>query len=105
FAFASGMAAITAIMHLFSTGDHLIITDDVYGGTYRLMTKILSRQKISVSFVDTSNTALIKKAIRPETKAILVETPTNPLLKITNRSEEHTSELQSRVDLVCSLLR
>src|SRR5690625_2324649 len=64
FAFASGMAAITAIMHLFSTGDHLIITDDVYGGTYRLMTKILSRQKISVSFVDTSNTALDRKSTR-----------------------------------------
>jgi len=98
FAFASGMAAITAIMHLFSTGDHLIITDDVYGGTYRLMTKILSRQKISVSFVDTSNTALIKKAIRPETKAILVETPTNPLLKITNL--EAVAQIANQHDLL-----
>src|SRR5690625_8032736 len=68
------MAAITAIMHLFSTGDHLIITDDVYGGTYRLMTKILERQDISVSFVDTSNMNDVEAEILPETKAIFIET-------------------------------
>lgn len=84
FAFASGMAAITAIMDLFHAGDHLIITDDVYGGTYRLMTKILNRRQIDISFVDTSDLDKVKTTIRPETKAIFIETPTNPLLKITD---------------------
>src|SRR5699024_9744915 len=84
FAFASGMAAITAVMTLFEAGDHIIITDDVYGGTYRLMTKVLERQQIKVSFVDTSQLNKLEEAILPKTKAVFVETPTNPLLKITN---------------------
>lgn len=84
FAFASGMAAISAVMDLFQSGDHLILTDDVYGGTYRLMTKILKRRHIEVSFVDTSDAQLVESSIRPETKAVFLETPTNPLLKITD---------------------
>ena len=84
FAFASGMAAIAAGMDLFRTGDHLIFTDDVYGGTYRYMTKILNRRNIGVSFVDTSDLEEVKAAVRPETKGIFLETPTNPLLKITD---------------------
>lgn len=84
FAFASGMAAISAVMDLFQSGDHLILTDDVYGGTYRLMTKILKRRHIEVSFVDTSDTQLVESSIRPETKAVFLETPTNPLLKVTD---------------------
>lgn len=84
FAFASGMAAITAVMDLFHSGDHLIVTDDVYGGTYRLMTTILKRRKIDVSFVDTSDLSIVSEAIRDETKAIFLETPTNPLLKISD---------------------
>lgn len=84
FAFASGMAAIHAVMQLFEAGDHLLITDDVYGGTYRLMTKILAKNNISVSFVDTADHAAIEAAITPATKAIFIETPTNPLLKVTD---------------------
>lgn len=84
FAFASGMAAIHAIMQLFEAGDHLLITDDVYGGTYRLMTKILAKNNISVSFVDTADHEAIEAAITPATKAIFIETPTNPLLKVTD---------------------
>lgn len=84
FAFASGMAAIHAVMQLFEAGDHLLITDDVYGGTYRLMTKILAKNNISVSFVDTADHASIQAAITPATKAIFIETPTNPLLKVTD---------------------
>ncbi|MDF2946145.1 MAG: cystathionine gamma-synthase [Bacillales bacterium] len=87
FAFASGMAAITTVMNLFSAGDHIILTDDVYGGTFRLMTKVLNKHKIEVDFVDTSSTEEIIKNIKSNTKAIYVETPTNPLLKITNISE------------------
>jgi cystathionine gamma-lyase / homocysteine desulfhydrase len=84
FAFGSGMAAITAVMMLFNSGDHVILTDDVYGGTYRVMTKVLNRLGIESTFVDTSNLANIEKEIRPTTRAIYLETPTNPLLKITD---------------------
>lgn len=84
FAFASGMAAITAVMDLFTAGDHIIITDDVYGGTYRFMTQVLEKRKISVTFVDTSIVEQVNQAIRVETKAVFIETPTNPLLKVTD---------------------
>lgn len=84
FAFGSGMAAITAVMMLFNQGDHVILTDDVYGGTFRVMTKILNRFGIESTFVDTSDLANIEKEIRKNTKAIYLETPTNPLLKITD---------------------
>ncbi|WP_243386242.1 bifunctional cystathionine gamma-lyase/homocysteine desulfhydrase [Bacillus kexueae] len=84
FAFGSGMAAITAVMMLFNSGDHVILTDDVYGGTYRVMTKVLNRLGIESTFVDTSSLEEIEKAIQPNTKAIYIETPTNPLLKITD---------------------
>ncbi|AXM89695.1 cystathionine gamma-synthase [Anoxybacillus ayderensis] len=84
FAFSSGMAAITAVMMLFNSGDHVILTDDVYGGTYRVMTKVLNRLGIASTFVDTSDLANIEAHIQPNTKAIYIETPTNPLLKITD---------------------
>lgn len=84
FAFGSGMAAITAVVHLFSSGDHLILTDDVYGGSFRVMTKVFNRFGIEVSFIDTTDLDAVKSEIRPETKAIFVETPTNPLLKVTD---------------------
>jgi cystathionine gamma-lyase / homocysteine desulfhydrase len=84
FAFGSGMAAITAVMMLFNSGDHVILTDDVYGGTYRVMTKVLNRLGIESTFVDTSDITNIEKEIRPNTRAIYIETPTNPLLKITD---------------------
>ncbi|ANB61560.1 bifunctional cystathionine gamma-lyase/homocysteine desulfhydrase [Anoxybacteroides amylolyticum] len=84
FAFSSGMAAITAVMMLFNSGDHVILTDDVYGGTYRVMTKVLNRLGIESTFVDTSDISHIEKHIKPNTKAIHIETPTNPLLKITD---------------------
>lgn len=84
FAFSSGMAAISAVMHLFKSGDHIILTDDVYGGTFRLATKVLSRYNIEISFVDTSDAQKVNEAIKPNTKAIYIESPTNPLLKITD---------------------
>ncbi|PLR93778.1 bifunctional cystathionine gamma-lyase/homocysteine desulfhydrase [Bacillus sp. T33-2] len=84
FAFGSGMAAITAVMMLFNSGDHVILTDDVYGGTFRVMTKVLNRFGIDSTFVDTSNIDNIEANIRPNTKAVYIETPTNPLLKITD---------------------
>ncbi len=84
FAFGSGMAAISAVMNLFSSGDHVIFTDDVYGGSYRLMTKVLTKYNIDVTFVDTSDIQAVEAAIQNNTKAIYIETPTNPLLKITD---------------------
>ncbi|MBT2656759.1 bifunctional cystathionine gamma-lyase/homocysteine desulfhydrase [Bacillus sp. ISL-18] len=84
FAFGSGMAAITAVFMLFNSGDHVVITDDVYGGTFRVLTKVLKRVGIDSTFVDTSNLDNIEREIRPNTKAIYIETPTNPLLKITD---------------------
>lgn len=82
FAFASGMAAITTVMMLFRQGDHLIFSDDVYGGTYRIMTKVLQEFGVEASFVDTTSIEEVKKHIQANTKAIYVEVPTNPLLKV-----------------------
>ncbi|MGG1686274.1 bifunctional cystathionine gamma-lyase/homocysteine desulfhydrase [Pseudalkalibacillus sp. NRS-1564] len=84
FAFGSGMAAISSIMMMFNSGDHVVMTDDVYGGTYRVMTKVLNRLGIESTFVDTTDLAVVKAAIQDNTKAIYVETPTNPLLKVTD---------------------
>lgn len=84
FAFGSGMAAIHAVFTMFNTGDHILLTDDVYGGTYRIFTKVLARLGIESTFVDTTDLEAIRQAIQPNTKAIYVETPTNPLLKVTD---------------------
>jgi cystathionine gamma-lyase/homocysteine desulfhydrase len=84
FAFGSGMAAITAVMMMFNSGDHVILTDDVYGGTYRVMSKVLNRLGIESTFVDTTDVKKIEAALKPNTKALYVETPTNPLLKVTD---------------------
>lgn len=83
-AFSSGMAAITTVMMLFQAGDHVILTDDVYGGTFRVMTKVLNRLGIESTFVDTGDVANIEKVVQGNTKAVFIETPTNPLLKITD---------------------
>jgi len=83
--FGTGMAAINAVFVAFlNAGDHAIISDVVYGGTYRLATKIFSRFGVEFSFVDTSNAANVKDAIRDNTKLILTETPANPTLKLTD---------------------
>lgn len=84
FAFSSGMAAITSAFMTFSAGDHLIVTEDVYGGTYRLLTSILSRMQIETTFVDMTDIDQVKAAIRPHTKGVFIETPSNPTLKITD---------------------
>lgn len=85
-AFGSGMAALSTILSLFNKGDHLVVGDDVYGGTYRVVTRVFSRLGLDATYVDTSNLAAVEAAIRPETKAIIMETPTNPLLKVSDIS-------------------
>ena len=83
-AFSSGMAAVDSCLKLLKTGDHVICSDDVYGGTYRLFNQLLINYNLHFTYVDTSFPDKIEKAIRPETKMIWAETPTNPLLKITD---------------------
>ncbi|MGM0776214.1 MAG: cystathionine beta-lyase [Bacillota bacterium] len=84
FAFSSGMAAISTAFLLLSQGDHVVITEDVYGGTYRMTTEVLSRFGIEHTFVDMTNLEEVKEAIRPNTKVFYIETPSNPLLKVTD---------------------
>jgi cystathionine gamma-lyase/cystathionine beta-lyase/cystathionine gamma-lyase/homocysteine desulfhydrase len=86
FAFASGMAAIGAIATLLRSGDHVVVTDNTYGGTYRLFEQVLSRYQLHFSWVDTSRPDEIERAIRPETKMLFVETPTNPVMRLTDLS-------------------
>jgi cystathionine beta-lyase/cystathionine gamma-synthase len=81
FAYSSGMAAIANLLLLFKSGDHLIVTEDLYGGTCRLFDKIFSQYGLSFTYVDTSDTSAVQSAVTPATKALFVETLTNPLLK------------------------
>lgn len=85
-AFASGMAAITATLLLLSAGDHVVVTDDCYGGTYRLLTRVLSRLGITATFVDTTDPAAVQAALQPNTRMLLVETLSNPFLNVTDLS-------------------
>ncbi|MCZ8540219.1 bifunctional cystathionine gamma-lyase/homocysteine desulfhydrase [Psychrobacillus psychrodurans] len=87
FAFASGMAATSSVMMLFGKGDHVILTDDVYGGTFRVISKVLNRFGIEATFVDTGDISNVEAAIKENSKAIFLETPTNPLLKVTDIEE------------------
>jgi cystathionine gamma-synthase/cystathionine beta-lyase len=82
FAYSSGMAAIANLLLLFKSGDHLIVTEDLYGGTYRLFEKIFSQYGLSFTYVDTSDPEAVRSAVRPETRALFVESLTNPLLKV-----------------------
>lgn len=84
FAFASGMAAISSAFMLLSAGDHVICTEDVYGGTYRLLTTIMSRMNVETTFVDMTDLNAVTAALKPNTKAVFMETPSNPTLKITD---------------------
>ncbi|GIV97170.1 MAG: cystathionine gamma-synthase [Herpetosiphonaceae bacterium] len=81
-AFASGLAASTTVMLLLKAGDHVVVGDDVYGGTYRLFERVMRHHGLNFDFVDTSDPQRVAAAIRPETRLIWLETPTNPLLKL-----------------------
>lgn len=86
FAFGSGMAALSTVLSLFNKGDHLVVGDDVYGGTYRVVTRVFTRLGLEATFVDTNDLEAVEKAIGPNTRAIVMETPTNPLLKVSDIS-------------------
>lgn len=81
-AFASGMAALTTFFLTFSRGDHLVVSEDLYGGTYRVLEQIFAGFELTATYVDTTHLAAVEAAIRPNSKALLVETPGNPLLGI-----------------------
>ena len=83
-AFASGIAAISSAFMLLSSGDHVVITEDVYGGTYRFVTEVLPKFGIEHTFADFTNLAAIEEAVQPNTKLIYIETPSNPRLGITD---------------------
>lgn len=83
-AFASGMAAISSTLLLFAPGDHLVVCEDVYGGTFRVLSTLFKGWGLQATFVDATSTEAIAAAIRPETKAIFLESPSNPLIKITD---------------------
>ncbi|MGQ3889372.1 cystathionine gamma-synthase [Legionella sp. CNM-1927-20] len=88
FAFASGMAAINTVIDLLNQGDHVIATNDLYGGTYRLFDKVKTRTSgLSFTFVDMTDSQTIANAIQPNTRMIWVETPSNPMLKLANLTE------------------
>src|SRR6478672_9137288 len=97
FAFASGMAAIGAIATLLRSGDHVIVSENVYGGTFRLFDKVLSRYQLSFTYVDTSALDRVEDAITPSTRMLFVETPTNPILSLTDLRA--ASDLARRHDL------
>ncbi|MDF2634683.1 MAG: Cystathionine gamma-lyase [Pelosinus sp.] len=84
FAFASGIAAVSTALLLFAQGDHILAPKDVYGGTYRLLSKVCGKWGIEHSFVDTTDLEQIAKAVKVNTKAIVLESPSNPLLKVSD---------------------
>src|SRR5712692_1788764 len=84
FAFASGMAAIGAIATMLRSGDHVIVSDNTYGGTFRLFDKVLTRYQLSFSYIDTSKLDEVERAMTPATRMLFVETPTNPVMRLTD---------------------
>jgi len=83
-AFASGMAATDTLLRLLEPGSHVIVGNDVYGGTYRLFEQVIARTGITFDYVDASNAVAVASAVRPETRMVWLETPTNPLLAVVN---------------------
>jgi len=97
-AFSSGMAAVDSALRLLSAGDHVVSSDDVYGGVSRLFDQILTRFGVTFTYVDSSHPELVREAIRDETKLLWIETPTNPLLKVTDL--EAMAEIAREHDLL-----
>ncbi|MDR3200415.1 MAG: PLP-dependent aspartate aminotransferase family protein [Spirochaetales bacterium] len=83
-AFATGMGAISSLIKIYKPGDHLIVSEDLYGGTYRLFKEYYEGYGFSFSFIDTSEFANVEAALRPETKAVFIETPSNPMMKVSD---------------------
>ena len=82
YAFASGMAGISAIASMLKAGDHVVVTDNTYGGTFRLFERVLTRYQLTFTYADTSRPEAIEQAVRPETRMLFLETPTNPVMRL-----------------------
>jgi cystathionine gamma-lyase len=102
-AFASGLAATQAILELLSQGDHLVLGNNVYGGTYRLVDKIMSRLGLSYTQVDTANLDLVKQSLKPNTRLVMLETPTNPMLGLTDISAVRSILKQAQSDALLAI--
>ena len=83
-AFASGMAAITTLMTLVKAGEHVVLSRNVYGGTYRFMTQVLARYAVASTWVDSTDLDNVRAALRPQTRMVYIETPTNPMMEVTD---------------------
>ena len=86
-AFASGLAATDGVLHLLEAGDHVLASDDVYGGTFRIFDKVFRRHGLSFDYVDMSDARNVERALRPRTRLVWIESPTNPMLKIVDLAE------------------
>src|SRR5690606_11804189 len=82
FAFASGCAATTAVLLTLKSGDHVLVGDDVYGGTFRIVDKVMKQFGLEATFMDMSDPVKVREAIRPNTRLVWLETPSNPMIKI-----------------------
>jgi cystathionine beta-lyase/cystathionine gamma-synthase len=101
YAFASGMAAMTAIFMMFKPGDHVLISRNVYGGVFRLVTKVLNDNKVDFEFIDTTNLDIVSSSIKENTKLIHLETPSNPLLELADI--EKISDLMHEKNILVSV--
>jgi cystathionine gamma-lyase/cystathionine beta-lyase/cystathionine gamma-lyase/homocysteine desulfhydrase len=101
FAFASGMAAIDATLRLVKAGEHVVVSDNTYGGTARLFTKILANYNVEFDFVDTSDALNVEAAIKQNTKMVFVETPTNPVMIVTDLQEVSEVAHRAGARVVC----
>ncbi len=101
FVFATGMAAEATVLEMFGPGDHLIVHDDLYGGTYRLLMNVTRKHGVEVDFVNLREPDLLRKAIRPSTKAVWTETPTNPLMNILDLHKIADIAKQHKLVTIC----
>jgi len=101
FAFASGMAAIDATLRLVKAGEHVVVSDNTYGGTARLFNRILRNYNVEFDFVDTSDAHSVEAAIKPNTKMIFIETPTNPVMIVTDMREVSEMAHRAGARVVC----
>jgi cystathionine beta-lyase/cystathionine gamma-synthase len=101
FAFASGMAAIDATLRLIKAGEHVVVSDNTYGGTFRLFTRVLANYNIEFDFVDTSDALNVEAALRPNTRMVFIETPTNPVMIVTDLKEVSEIAHRAGARVVC----
>jgi cystathionine beta-lyase/cystathionine gamma-synthase len=101
FAFASGMAAIDATLRLVKAGEHVVVSDNTYGGTARLFNRILANYNVEFDYVDTSDSLNVEAAIKPKTKMVFLETPTNPIMTVTDLKEVSEIAHRAGARVVC----